>query len=70
MLADVIEAAADLAEFGEPTVCQALIRYREHRAATPTSEGQLWVSVAFLLDRHRRLRASLPAGVRQSREAI
>ena len=59
MLGEVIEAAANLAEETEPTVEEALFRY--HQMIDPLDRAsQIWVSVAFLLVRHKRLAAILP----------
>ena len=60
MLGDVIEKAAELAESGEPTVERALTRYEQISGPLGSRARQVWVSVAFLLNRHARMAAKLP----------
>jgi hypothetical protein len=59
MLGEVIEAAAELADTSEPTVAAALVRY-QHLPDPACRQGQIWVSVAFMLDRHDRITATFP----------
>lgn len=60
MLGDVIEKAAELAEDGEPTVEGALDRYDRLSGPLGSRVRQIWVSVAFLIDRHTRLKRTMP----------
>ena len=60
MLGEIIDKAAELAESGEPTVEQALTRYEQEAGPIGSRAKQVWVSVAFLIGRHVRLKATLP----------
>lgn len=60
MLGEIVEKAAELAESGEPTVDRALTRYAQIGGPLGSRARQVWVSVAFLVGRHKRMSEQLP----------